>query len=187
MGQEKALLPFVGEPLIQRIVARGLLLTPHILIITNHPEAFEFLRLPLSGDLYPAAGPLVGLYTALKVAQTPRVALVGCDMPFASPAVFASLLEWLDHEPCDAAIPKSERGLEPLHAVYRREACLPAVQSALDAGERSLAGWLSRVRACEVPAERLRTFDPGLNAFCNLNTPEEYRDAQRDASENERP
>ncbi len=87
MGQDKALLPFLGKPLIQRVIERVASLADELLVTTNRPEAYQFLDLPLFPDVIPGRGALGGLYTALSAASQPLVAVVACDMPFASPAL----------------------------------------------------------------------------------------------------
>lgn len=178
MGLEKANLPLMGKPLIQRIMQRGREITRNVLVITNHPQAFGYLGVPLAGDILDPQGPLVGLHTALRTAQTPYVILVGCDMPMIHPALLTYQLDLLDCEDVDAVLPEHSHGLEPLHAVYRRENCVSPVEAALAQGERSLTGWLDRVRVRVVPEDVLRSFDPELQAFINLNTIQEYRAIQ---------
>jgi molybdopterin-guanine dinucleotide biosynthesis protein A len=64
MGEDKALKPFLGRPLIQRVIERLALMADEVLVTTNRPEAFAFLNLPLFPDLKPGRA-LGGLYTAL--------------------------------------------------------------------------------------------------------------------------
>lgn len=179
MGQDKALLPIQGEPLIQRVVNQGKAISDNFLVITNRPEAYQFLQVPLVRDILSIKGPLVGLYTALCVSKSAFLILVGCDMPFINLAMLSFQLGVLEHEDFDVVIPKHANGLEPLHAVYRRETCLYPLKFALDEGERSLLGWLNRVRVREIPENTLLSFDPDLRAFMNLNTPQDYQEAGR--------
>ncbi len=87
MGSDKALLPFLGRPLIQRVLERLTPIADEILVTTNRPEDYHFLDLPLFRDLKPDRGALGGLYTALSSATCEAVAVVACDMPFASAAL----------------------------------------------------------------------------------------------------
>ncbi|MCX8063463.1 MAG: NTP transferase domain-containing protein, partial [Anaerolineales bacterium] len=64
MGKDKALLPFLGKPLIQRILERLIPVVDEALVTTNHPERYGFLNVPLVGDVFPGRGALGGLYTA---------------------------------------------------------------------------------------------------------------------------
>ncbi|HJS18379.1 MAG TPA: molybdenum cofactor guanylyltransferase, partial [Anaerolineales bacterium] len=126
MGEDKALKNFLGRPLIHRVVDRLSPIADELIVTTNRPEDYRFLGLPLIADLKPGRGALGGLYTAVASAGHPLVAVVACDMPFASPALLEAAGRLLVEEEGDVVIAKSEEGYEPLHAVYRRATCLPA-------------------------------------------------------------
>jgi molybdopterin-guanine dinucleotide biosynthesis protein A len=185
MGQDKALLPLQGQPLVSRVMARLSGIASEIFVTTNRPEDFRFLAVPLYPDLYPGTGALGGLYTALQAAGQPLVAVVACDMPFASADLLAYSRDRLLSSGADVAIPRSEEGFEPFHAVYRRETCLPAVKKALEAGERRLISWFPDVIVSPILPEEWLPHDPDLLAFWNLNTPEDFRQAERWIASNE--
>lgn len=178
MGSDKALMPFQGEALIQRIIRSGRVVAGEILVVTNQPELYQFLGVPLTRDWLDYKGPLVGFYSALMRAKTEFLFLVGCDMPFICPDLLAYQLELLEASDWDAVIPKHSHGLEPLHAVYRRSACIEPVRTALSQGDRSLTRWFNPDRIGEVTEETLKGFDPGLGFFRNLNTLQEFQDSQ---------
>lgn len=183
MGQDKALLPFLGKPLIQRVLERVGAMADEILVTTNRPDAYGFLGLPLIPDLLPGRGALGGVYTALKSARHPLVAIVACDMPFASPALIAAERDLLQSSLADLAIANSGEGLEPFHAVYRQDTCLPAIQSALQAGKWRVDSWFDLVKVQVLRAEEIRRYDPRWLCFRNVNTPEELREAEQIALE----
>ncbi|HEX9030179.1 MAG TPA: molybdenum cofactor guanylyltransferase, partial [Anaerolineales bacterium] len=120
MGQDKALLPFLGKPLITRILGRVRPIADELLVTTNRPENYSFLELPLFSDRLPGRGALGGLYTALSIANRPLVGVVACDMPFVSAALLAAARDLLADPTIDAVIPRTADGTEPFHAVYRR-------------------------------------------------------------------
>src|ERR1044072_3671969 len=124
MGEDKALKTFLGRPLIQRVVERLSPIADEVIVTTNHPEDYSFLDLRLIPDLKPGRGALGGLYTAIASASNPMVAVVACDMPFASPELLEAARQILVREEADVVIAKSEEGYEPFHAIYRRETCL---------------------------------------------------------------
>jgi len=173
MGFNKALVPFLGEPLIGRIVARVRPLADEILLVSNDPEAFAFLGLPVVPDKVPGVGALGGLNTALHFASNPFVAVVACDMPFVNARLLQVAYQRLVTDEADAAIPESSEGLEPFHAVYRKETCLPAVERAIARGDRRMISWLPEVRVAVIPESEVRRYDPGNLAFMNVNTPED--------------
>jgi molybdopterin-guanine dinucleotide biosynthesis protein A len=102
-------------------------------------------------------------------------------MPFASLEIFAIELVLLQETGADAVIPRSEAGTEPFHAVYRRETCLPYIQSALEGGKRRVDAWFSEVYIRYLELEEILPYDPDKRAFLNINTPEELREAERHA------
>jgi molybdopterin-guanine dinucleotide biosynthesis protein A len=180
MGTDKALLDFDGKPLIQHLLERLNTMAQEIIITTNHPDDYHFLGLPIFTDLVPERGALGGLYTALNAASQPFVAVVACDMPFASAAILHLCLDYLAPNPkLDAVIPSSIHGLEPLHAVYRRETCLSAVKAAIEDNQWKMIGWHKDVNVHIIPLEEIARLDPHGIVFINVNTPEEYEAAVR--------
>lgn len=178
MGQDKALLPFMGVPLISRVVERLSSLADELLITTNQPEAYQFLGVPLVSDIVPGKGALGGLYTALHAAQHPITAVVACDMPFLQPQLLSVQNDLLIQSGADVVIPRSKSGLEPMHAVYRREACLPAVKAAIEANERRMISWFSQVKVREMAPDEIALHDPEFRSFINVNSPEEFQMAE---------
>ena len=164
MGVDKALLDFGGQPLIQHLLVRLDSLAPETIITTNHPDRYRFLELPLIPDVVPDRGALGGLYTALRAATYPLVAVVACDMPFASLDILRTCRDILMADSAlDAAIPSTKHGLEPLHAVYRRS-CLPAIDEAIRAGRRRVISFFDSVQVRYVEPAEIAHLDHGLNS-----------------------
>jgi molybdopterin-guanine dinucleotide biosynthesis protein A len=182
MGEDKALKTFLGRPLIQRVVDRLKPIADEVMVTTNHPEAYTFLNLRLVSDLKPGRGALGGLYTALASASQPVVGVVACDMPFASPSLIEAAHRILVEEEADVVIAKSDEGYEPLHAVYRRETCIPAIEAALEADQWKVTAWFSKVKVRILTPDEIKRYDPSGLAFWNLNTPEEFAEAERRVS-----
>jgi len=183
MGEEKALLPFIGIPLIQRVINRVESLGDELLITTNRPQSYQKFNLPLVEDLLPGHGALGGLYTALSVAHFPVVIVVACDMPFVNAEILALAIRELQSNEADVVIPETTKGYEPFHAVYRRANCLPAIQRALDGGERRLISWFPEVKIRVIPESVRKQYDPQQIAFINLNTRDEFLKAEQLARE----
>jgi molybdopterin-guanine dinucleotide biosynthesis protein A len=178
MGSDKGLVPFLGQALIQRVIERLAPLVDEVLVTTNHPDDYRFLNLPLFSDLVPGRGALGGLYTALQAASHPLVAVVACDMPFASRDLFTYQCDMLMEKDMDVVIPSSLEGLEPLHAVYRRETCLPVVQAAIQQNSWKLISWFPQVRVLSVSSGQISKIDPGESIFMNVNTPADLQLAE---------
>jgi molybdopterin-guanine dinucleotide biosynthesis protein A len=179
MGEDKALKPFLGRPLIQRVIERLATLAGEIIVTTNRPADYQFLGLRLISDLKPGRGALGGLYTAIASAAHPLVAVVACDMPFASSRLIEAMTRLLVQEEADVVIPKSEEGYEPFHAVYRRETCLPAIEAAIATDQWKVIAWFPQVKVRTLSSDEIKSFDPQGLAFWNVNTPEEFARAER--------
>jgi molybdopterin-guanine dinucleotide biosynthesis protein A len=181
MGEDKALKPFLGRPLIQRVIERLSPVADELIVTTNRPEDYVFLdpRLTLHTDLKPGRGALGGLYTAIASAKNPFVAVVACDMPFASAKLIEAGSRLLVEEATDVVIARSDERYEPLHAVYRRETCLPAIEAAIDADQWKVIAWFPQVKVRLLTPEEIQGYDPLGLAFWNVNTPEEFAEAER--------
>jgi len=179
MGVDKALKPFLGRPLIQRVIERLRPIADELIVTTNRPADYAFLEVPLFPDLKLGRGALGGLYTAVASATSPIVAVVACDMPFASASLLETAGRLLVEEEADVVIPASGEGFEPLHAVYRRETCLPAIEAALAADQWKVIAWFPQVKVRVLTLEEVKQHDPSRRAFWNLNTPEEFAEAER--------
>jgi molybdopterin-guanine dinucleotide biosynthesis protein A len=109
----------------------------------------------------------------------PFVAVVACDMPFASASLLEAASQLLLTEEADVVIPKSEEGYEPFHAVYRQKTCLHAIESAIAADQWRMIAWFPQVKVHTLSADEVKRYDLLGLAFWNVNTPEEFAEAEK--------
>jgi molybdopterin-guanine dinucleotide biosynthesis protein A len=183
MGQDKALKLFLDRPLIQRVIERLRPIADELLVTTNHPADYAFLSLPLFTDLKPGRGPLGGLYTALFYAKYSIVAVAACDMPFVNAELFTAASDMLIREEADVVVAKTDKGYESLHAVYRRESCIPAIEAAIASDKWRMDSWLSQVKIRLLTPKEIERCDPNGLAFFNINTMEDFAQAEQRARE----
>jgi len=183
MGQDKALLDFLGEPLILRVINRVKAIADEIIVTTTQPENYSFLEYKLVPDIIPHRGALGGLYTALWAAQFDIAAIIACDMPFINPNLLIAEREFLTQETADLVVPETENGMEPLHAIYRKEKCLQPILEAIKTDRWRVDSWYKQVNLAPFPLKEIQKIDPDLLSFRNINTPEELQDAIRLAKE----
>ncbi len=164
--RDKAFVRLGGRPLIEHVLDRVTAGRPDIVIVSNNPERYRGYGVLSVADLIPGAGPLGGIYTGLHHASRDKNLIVGCDMPFLQRA----LLEYLDlHiEERQALIPRTGKLIEPLCAVYRRS-CIPVIEQHLASGSRKIGDMLRTVDCAYVDEARLRSLDPSLQSFFNIN------------------
>jgi molybdenum cofactor guanylyltransferase len=177
MQRDKGLVPLNGRPLIEHILERVRLLGDEILITTNQPDDYAYLGLPMASDEQPGVGALAGLHTALKAAHGERVLVLACDMPFVNVPLLKYLLE-LSVE-FDIVVPRWHDVLQTLHAVYARQACLPAIEDVLAQNLKRVISFYPQVRVREITESEIIQFDPQGLSFYNVNTPEELKEAEQ--------
>jgi molybdopterin-guanine dinucleotide biosynthesis protein A len=170
MGQNKAFLEVHGERIIDRIKRIFVEIFEEVLLVTNSPADYLNLNLRTVTDLYRGKGSLGGIFTGLFHASFSHAFVVACDMPFIKPALISHLAGL--SQGYDIVIPRTDDGLQPLHAVYSRK-CLPFMEDLLRSGNLKILDFFPRVKKREVLTEEIIPFDPQLVSFLNLNTPED--------------
>jgi molybdenum cofactor guanylyltransferase len=124
-------------------------------------------------DHFPRSGALGGIYTAIVESPSLRTLVVGCDMPFLSSA----LLRHMADVDADLVIPRSERGHEPLCAIYSKN-CAPPLRRRLESGELKASVLPEGVKIAEIGPEVLAGYDPDGLLFVNVNTPHDCERAR---------
>ena len=170
MGRDKAALPFGEETMLSHLVN---LYRPHFdltAVSLNTAGRFDTCGALEVVDRRPGEGPLAGLEAAFLDTGADVIFLTGTDLPLGDPALALHLLSRLPGH--DVCLIRSEKGPEPLFAVYS-SSCLPAVRKALDEGRRSMFTMLTQVDTLEIPAGELTEFSV-QKILTNVNDPEEY-------------
>src|SRR5438093_1450079 len=92
-GEPKALMDIAGKRIVERVVDTLAAVLDDLLIVTNTPERYGFLHLPMVPDRYPDGGALGGIFTGLAAAGGDAAFTVACDMPFLHPDVERALAD----------------------------------------------------------------------------------------------
>jgi molybdenum cofactor guanylyltransferase len=181
MGRDKAAVALGGATLLERAIrtVRAAGGAPIVLTPPRPAEALLGARAIDETAGGAPGGPLPALAAGLREAarlgppagadtDVPVVALA-CDLPLVPPALLRVLVdlpgEW------DAAVPRAGGILQVLAAAYR-PACLPVIEAALAAGDRSIHRWLGGVRLRVLEGGALAPVG-GEGIFANVNTPED--------------
>lgn len=180
-GVDKAALDLAGRPLLEHVIAAVGPLARAIIVVANDDRFARDARLTVVRDPEPHAGVLPALLAALDAATTPLLLLVACDMPFIAPAVVRELVGLAADQ--DAVMPHVDGRDQPMHAVYRVDACRAAIRAALARGDRRMISFLADVRTRRVSEDELRALDPDLRSFFNVNTPADLEEAHRLAAD----
>ena len=182
MGRPKAWLPFGDEPMLVRVV-RLLRQAVEPVVVVAAPDQ-EVPPLPsevaIVRDEEKGRGPLQGLAAGLRAlhGQVDAAYLSSCDVPFLQPAFVRQLIDLLgEHEIC---VPHIGDYYHPLAAIYRLT--VADVVDRLLTENRLRPFFLFEARPTRVvTAQELAEVDAGFQTLRNLNTPEEYDEALRNA------
>lgn len=173
MGIDKRFLKLGGDTLVRRALSVYERLFTEILIVVAEPvPELSDMEHQVVTDLIPNCAALGALYTGLSLSRNPRVFAAACDMPFLNPDIIRHLVGCSDDD--DVVMPKLRTGLQPLHAVYAKT-CLSYFERMIANNNLSIQAVLGQneLQVRLVAEEVLRTFDPQLLSFLNLNTPED--------------
>jgi molybdopterin-guanine dinucleotide biosynthesis protein A len=185
MGRDKGLLDFGGIPLI---VHTARLLQPLVAEVTVVGSPARYAKLGLRaiadgaraqhGADSPGSGPLAGIATALSATRFGWNLIVACDLPYLSAAWLDWLLSRALCSRAEAVVPRTERGIEPLAAVYRRE-CGAPISSALAQGVRKVSDAVEKLEVEFVYPNEWRRIEPSGLILRNMNAPEDYETARK--------
>jgi len=183
-GRPKALIELGGRRIVERVLAALVPSVDDLLVVTNTPELYAFLGVPMVADVYPDHGSLGGIYSGLKAARGEAAFTVACDMPFLHPEIVKLVVARADQG--DVVVPRVGDQHETMHASYAKS-CLPHIEERLRARQLRIVGFFGRVRVVEIAeADVARFRDPAI-AFMNVNTPEELERARGLVAELDRP
>ena len=181
MGSDKALLPIPGEehiPFITHLTELLATLCSEVVLVTRNEDqaatyrkylvAQEAKPVRIVNDKVPSAGPLMGLFSGLSALHASHALVMAVDMPF----VQKELLSFLLSHPLNEAllIPVVNNVPQVLLAVYPRT-LLPTLETCLQHGRRDLRSLLEIAPVHYIDEVQLRTVDPELRSFVNVNTP----------------
>ncbi len=168
-GQDKGLLPWNGQPLIETVMARFLPQVDTLVVSANRNLAqYQKYGYPVLPDIAEGyAGPLAGIEQAMLHIHGVHalLAVVPCDAPLLPSDLVARLHHALQQSAADIAYAVTAGGDQPVFSLIRA-ALLPSLSDYLRSGERKVQRWYARCPSIGVP------FDDQPNAFTNINTPE---------------
>jgi len=173
MGTNKAFLELKGKTFIELQIELLREMFDEISISANTPSEYEYLNLPIFKDIYPGKGPLGGIYTSLINSSSLHTFMLACDMPFVGPELIKHLKDLTKEY--DVVIPKSENGLEPLHAFYSKN-CIEPIKRELDENNLRIRSFFPQVNVKIVELDSLTSSDHFKNSIKNLNTMADYED-----------
>lgn len=173
MGTNKSFLKIGNQTIIERIVDLMKSIFSEVIIITNSPEEYKFLNIPIFEDIYKWKGPLAGIHSALVHSTTEKIFVLSCDVPLMGREMIEYIVNYKSEKPivfCEAA------GYhQPLVGVYSK-IILKEVEnfiSTTEVSDKSFHHFLKSVEAEIIHPEKLSFYKDEL--FFNVNRPEDFK------------
>ncbi len=165
----KGLLPIQGCPAVEHIAHALSPISEEVVLIGNQAayDGLPWRRLP---DCQPGLGPVGGILTALRHAGVGYCAIVACDMPFVSTALFEYLCRHCHN--ADVVVPAEKGHAQPLCALWHAR-IYKQLDILVQQGHRAikhLLTCLQRIRYVEITNQPF--YHPAL--LSNLNTPADW-------------
>jgi molybdopterin-guanine dinucleotide biosynthesis protein A len=175
MGRDKAGLDFGGVTLASRLIETLRGCASEVFVVGRGSERFAAPGVTALPDAVDDVGPLGGLLAGLRAMSAELGIVVACDMPFLTPGLLAFVASRVG-EGDDGAMIRSERGVEPLCAVYRKRLAT-TIEAMIKDRKTAVNALTSVANIAFVDASELERhgFTPLL--WFNMNTPEDYEQA----------
>lgn len=171
MGFNKAFLKYGNTTFIEHQIKGLSKIFDEVILSANDASIYAHLNLPIVSDVIPEKGPLSGICAGLIRSTSPHAFIIACDMPFIQEKVIMYLKEQINSY--DVVVPKTSRGLEPLHAFYSKN-CIQPMYHCLNEGRLRIIDFFPEVKVRIVDEQEFKGLNQSTQSLINLNTPEEY-------------
>lgn len=167
MGCDKALLEIDGISLLEKSISLCKEVCNEIIISSNNPE-HQNVGYAVIADEVENCGPIGGISSCLKKSKTEWNFVISVDAAFVEEEFLQFLFSEIEN--VNAVVPFSEKGKEPLIALYNKS-CLPVMVEKLEVGDFKMHNLLNSINTKFVDAQSWVEKYPKL--FHNLNRPED--------------
>lgn len=182
MGLNKSFLKLGDKTIIVRTAELLKSVFEKVILITNTPQEYKFLQLPLFEDIYKDQGPLGGIHSGLMHSKTEKNFVISCDMPLITKEIIEFIINYKTEKIITVA--EADGFVQQLCGVYPKKV-LPEIIKILDEDFQEESGNGNKKRGCkvlrlvkELNAEIINIesefdgYQEGM--FYNMNKPDEY-------------
>jgi molybdenum cofactor guanylyltransferase len=180
-GRNKAFLKIDGRTILDRLLDSLKSAFSEVLLVTRQPELYAGYLLRLVEDIHEERSSLTGIHAGLVHAKAAFGFMVPCDIPFLQPDLIRLLLDELEPD-FDVVVPFYDGHYQPLCAIYSKR-CIPLIEKQLSVSDYKISHLFESVPVKTVPVDKLKTADPQLLSFLNVNTPASYDTCRHLAAE----
>jgi|GEM_PF-8686 len=176
-GEDKGLIGFKGRPLASYALEALDSVAAHILINANrNRDAYARFGYPVIADRTDTFdGPLAGLLSAMRAAETPYVLTVPCDSPLVTGRLLERLCRAMAETGAELCAAHDGERLQPVFLLADRRLA-DSLERYLASGQRKIDLWIEQHRLA------LADFGDHPELFANINTPEELASLEGEAA-----
>lgn len=176
-GTKKALEKINGKTVLSYTYELFKDLFDEVILITNDPADYLEFDVKIATDIFPVRSSLTGIHAGLTLASNRYAFFSACDTPFLKKELVELVLDGIDPN-TDIVLPQTDKGAEPLCAVYSKQ-CLTSMAQSLEKEKLKIKLAIQHHRIKNIPEGHLRERDPELVSFFNINTPEDLEQAEQ--------
>lgn len=174
-GQRKAFLLLKGKPLLQWVIEVVNCCVDEIIL--SGDEDLKSFGYPVVEDQFSHLGPIAAFHSGFSVIKSEYTFVTGCDMPFISRELILYLFE--NARGYSFCLPRKGSFIEPLCCVYNTEDVKSCLTSVIAEGKKRLYNLIQCLpRPRYISYAQVRTVDPHLLSFTNINTYEDLLKAE---------
>jgi len=169
MGENKALMRFGDKTFVERAIHLLQQTFENVIISANESGVYDFVGLPIVGDVYRGCGPLAGLHAAMTSAGKSDIFVMSCDLPFVDESVVRRILD--NSSGAELIVAGDPTGVQPLCGLYRQSS-MRIIEGQLRVKEYSVLKLVQHMKGRVILFEEQKS-----NRFININTPADYNSA----------
>jgi len=182
MGTNKSLLRIRDKTVIERMHDLLQSMFKDVILITNEPDDYNFLDIPIYEDFFRHRGPLAGIHSGLKHSKTNINFIISCDLPLMTKEMINYLIEYKTNKLITVA--KADGFIQQLAGEYSKECLSPSEKILKEAINNENRDAVQKKRKCDVlslidivgaeiiSAESLPFYNEDL--YFNMNKTEDY-------------
>lgn len=173
-SEDKGLISLLGRPLVSYALDALIQVAEPVVINANRNQnLYEQLGYQVIPDLDQSfSGPLAGVLSVMRQADTELVFSVPCDCPLINAEILFRMTQTLEEEQADCCIPDDGERVHPVFLLIRT-ALQDDLAVYLQSGERKIDRWLEQHKLVKTDCS------DQPDVFLNVNTPEQLEDLQQ--------
>lgn len=181
MGENKSLMKLGNNTVIERVVELMQSLFTEVILITNTPEEYKFIEIPIYRDIYINRGPIAGIHSGLLNSRTEDNFIISCDIPLITSEIINYIIDFETQSPITVC--QADGFIQQLAGKYSKS-ILPEIENILKLQDEekhfpnkkkrkySILSLLNIVDAEIIKANDLSFYKEGT--FLNMNRQEDY-------------